>query len=411
MPKTGEFSGSQDLLLSRMPVSPGLRRWCSRGATSKARDMTARTTHRLFVQCALGVEALLKAELEEFGIVSSAAEGGVECRGDFKELAKICLSSRLAESVRVRLKEFEARQWSELEKKLRALPFRAFLPPKERVRVKVVCHKSKLWHSDAVKERVEGILQAHVGWKISDSEAAQLVHVRLDEDRVQVSLDASGERMHRRGYRTHVEKASLRETLAAALCLSLDPAAYSLDAPVLWDPFCGSGTIPLEMLSLCHGRLSGLDRVHAFQRWREYDAAAFAAQKAEFAADAREKARAPTLRALLSDVSRSAIESAQENARAAGFEAASEFFVGDVLQVAEKVPSGAFVLSNPPYGKRIEQAGAVKKLLGLLEKRADLRPVVILVGGAARDLVPKDRPALFRTKNGGIPVSARQLRG
>jgi putative N6-adenine-specific DNA methylase len=372
--------------------------------------MTARTTHRLFVQCALGVEALVQADLEEFGIVSRAAEGGVECRGDFKELVRICLSSRLAESVRVRLKEFEARQWSELEKKLRALPFRAFLPPKERVRVKVVCHKSKLWHSDAVKARVEGVLATHVGWKITDAEGAQLVHVRLDEDKVQVSIDASGERMHRRGYRTHVEKASLRETLAAALCLSLDRAAYATEAPVLWDPFCGAGTIPLEMLSLCHGRLPGVGRVHAFERWRDHDAPLLVAYKEEFLAEAREKARAPALRAICSDVSRSAVESAQENAQGAGLEGSCEFLAGDVVEIATKVPPGAFVLTNPPYGKRIEQAGAVKKLLSLLEKRADLRPVVILVGGAARDLVPQDRPALFRTKNGGIPVSARLLR-
>lgn len=372
--------------------------------------MIPTTSHRLFVQCALGVEPLLKAELAEFGIVSKEAEGGVECRGDFNLLTQVCLCSRVAESVRVRLKEFEARHFTDLEKKLRALPFRAFLKPKERVRVKVVCQKSKLWHSDAVKARVEGILRDHVGWKISESEAAQLVHVRLEEDRVQVSLDATGERMHRRGYRTRVEKASLRETLASALCLSLDRAAYSSEAPIVWDPFCGSGTIPLEMLSYCHGRLPGVDRTHAFERWRSHDAEAFRQQKTKLVESCPAKAPAPNLRAFCSDVSDSAIEAARENAKASGLEVACEFFVGDILEVAQKVPPGAFVLTNPPYGKRIEEAGAVKKLLSLLNKRPDLRPVVILVGGAARKLVPKDRPALFRTKNGGIPVSARLLR-
>lgn len=372
--------------------------------------MTVRTTHRLFVQCALGVEALLGAELLELGIVSKAVEGGVECRGDGNQLAQICLCSRVAESVRVRLKEFEARQFPELEKKLRALPFRAFLEPKSQVRVKVVCHKSKLWHSDAVKARVEGVLQTHVGWKVSDSENVQLVHVRLDEDRVQVSVDASGERMHRRGYRTHVDKASLRETLAAALCLSVDRLAYSGDAPVIWDPFCGAGTIPLEMLALGHGRLPGVDRGHAFEKWRDHDEAAFSALAAELTESSRLRARAPTLRAILSDRSASALAAAQENIKTAGFEDACECVVGDVMQVASKVPAGAFVLSNPPYGKRLDETGAVKKLLTLLGKRPDLRPVILLVGGAARDTIPKDRPALFRTKNGGIPVSARLLR-
>lgn len=362
------------------------------------------------MQCALGLEALLAAELFEFGITTKKVEGGVECRGDSKQLAQICLLSRVAESVRVRLKEFDARQFTELEKKLRALPFRAFLAEKSEVRVKVVCHKSKLWHSDAVKVRVEGVLAAHVGWKISDAETAHVVHVRLDEDHVQVSLDATGERMHRRGYRTQVGKASLRETLAAALCLSVDRSAYSGEAPVIWDPFCGAGTIPLEMLSLAHGRVPGASRAHAFEHFREHDQEAFSTLKAEVIQRHQETARAPTLRAILSDRSSAALSSAQENIKSAGFEAACECFVGDLLQVSTKVPQGAFVLSNPPYGKRLDETGAVKKLLALLDQRPDLRPVILLVGGAARDLIPKDRPALFRTKNGGIPVSARLLR-
>lgn len=362
------------------------------------------------MQCALGLEALLAAELLELGIATKKVDGGVECRADAGQLAQICLLSRVAESVRVRLKEFEAQAFTELEKKLRALPFRSFLAATSEVRVKVVCHKSKLWHSDAVKARVESVLQNHVAWKISETETADVVHVRLDEDRVQVSLDATGERLHRRGHRTQVGKASLRETLAAALCLSVDRSAYLKEAPVIWDPFCGAGTIPLEMLSLARGRVPGANRVHAFEHFREHDKEAFSTLKSDLIRRHEERAPAPALRAILSDRSAAALTLAEENMKSAGFESACEYLVGDVLQIAPKVPEGAFILSNPPYGKRLDETGATKKLLSLLERRPDLRPVILLLGGPARELVPKDRPALFRTKNGGIPVSARLLR-
>ncbi len=380
-----------------------------RGPGVKPRRMHASTTYRFFVQCALGLETLLGRELDQLGAPGKVALGGVECRGDGELLQKVCLLSRLAESVRLRLKEFEAREFSELEKKLRALPFRAYLAPGTRVRVKVVCHQSKLWHSGAVEERTLRVLSQHVGLEPSDAKGAQVIHVRLENDKVQVSLDASGERMHRRGDRKNVEKASLRETLAAALCLS-SPEVFEADGPrVLWDPFCGAGTIPLEMLAIAQGRMAGARRRHAFEAFRDHDAAAFEQLKSRLTLESRTHAPAADLRVILSDRSERAVRSARENIEEAGFSTACTLHVGDIEAILPHVPEGAFILTNPPYGKRIGEAGAVKKLLRAVDARPDLRPTVALVGGAAKQMVPKDRPALFRTKNGGLSVAARRL--
>src|SRR5690606_10927990 len=126
-------------------------------------------------------------------------EGGIEFRGTTEQLWKLCLGSRLTESVRIRLKSFKARQFSELSTELKKLPFRAFLPVGSACRVQVVCHKSRLWHSGAVQQRLEEVLTGHVGWVLSAQEDAQLVHLRFNEDEAQISLDAGRARLHRRG--------------------------------------------------------------------------------------------------------------------------------------------------------------------------------------------------------------------
>lgn len=370
------------------------------------------------MQCAIGLEELLLAELEAQGVVGRPASGGVECRGNAETLSTICLTSRVAESVRVRLKEFDAKEFGKLEQSLRALPFRAFLPAGTKVKVRVVCHHSRLWHSGAVRERVETVLKAHVGWEpTSDSDVIQVVHVRLDEDRVQVSLDATGERLSRRGYRRHVEKASVRETLAAALVrvvpseAKVDPSEVPAERPpIIWDPFCGAGTILLEALEVAHGRVAGSARQFAFERWRGHSQQELVELRSLLTERLLASAPAPALVAIGSDRDGKAISAATENAKAAGLESFCTFLQGDIDSVVDKIPRGARIATNPPYGKRIQEAGAMKKLLGVLSRRPDLAPVVVLVGGAARELVPKECPALFRTKNGGIPVSARLVR-
>lgn len=371
---------------------------------------TKATTSLFFLQCAPGLEGLLAREVGAWGIRGSEREGGIEVRGTREVLQRVCLRSRLADSVRLRFKEFPAHDFSQLSEGVRRLPLRAYLAEGTKVRLRAVCHKSRLFHSGAVEERVAQVLSGFAGLRVVFDEDAPYVHVRLSEDRVQISLEAAS-LLHRRGYREKVDRASLRETLAAALLLSSSEQAGASAAPALWDPFCGAGTIALEALHIAEGRFSGEKQVPAFFSWRDHDAALYSEWLEEERKVVFPGWFSAGLRVFGSDRSEASVALARENEKAGEFVGAAQLLSGDIEAIANQVPEGAFVVTNPPYGKRLEEARSIQKLFRVIKARQDLKPVIALVGGAARDAVPKDRPALFRTKNGGLPVSARLLRG
>lgn len=370
------------------------------------------TTYRLFVQCSLGLETVLSQELASFGLKSESVEGGVELRVSPEELVRICLRSRAAESVRVRLRPFMAHNFGELEQQLKKLPFRAFFERATPVAVRVSCHKSKLWHSDAVAERALSVLREHVGCRTDEAapeQQVQLVYLRLDNDEVQVSIDAGGLKMHQRGYRTLVERASLRETLAFALCSSALHLLPQDQRVNVWDPFCGAGTIGLELAHIKSGRVPGEHLRLSLQSWRGHDDEEFARILVELRRELSESPQVVGGRIasiICSDRSERAVATARKNAELAGL-AHLRFVTGDVLSVAEQIEAGTTIICNPPYGKRLSECEGVKRLVSLLHDRKDLRPVAILTGGAARDLIPKTWPAILRFKNGGLSVSVR----
>ncbi len=373
--------------------------------------MSEKSTHLLFAACAPGLEALLLSELLGFGRSVNPQVGGVELRGPLSTLYRVCLKSRIAESVRLRLKPFSARNFVDLKKELAKLPFRAFLAPGAQVSLHVTTEKSKLWHSQAVEERVKEVLSERAQLEVTSPAAGvQRIHVRVKDDEVQISLDAAGERMHRRGYRPYVGPASLRETLAFALfSTALERLGDSLAAPVLWDPFCGAGTIGLEALHFASGGLPGEARHHAFSAWRCFSQEDYDAARELCVREEGQSARLRSLRVIASDRDEKVLDLCAQNVSEAGFSASVQRIAGDVGEVAQKVPEGAFVVTNPPYGKRLESSRALSTLLTVLRRRPDLTPALVLVGGDARKRLPVSAPALFRTKNGGLSVSARLL--
>lgn len=366
------------------------------------------TSYLFFLQCSVGLEDLLLDEVKALGFRGQKDQGGVSVRAPLDGLYRLCLRSRLTESIRFRIKEFEAEDFPALKKEVEKAPLRAYLAPGAPVRVKVVSHKSRLWHSGAVKQRVEEVLTGRCGLVLDEGDDSHVVHVRVVENRVQLSLEAAGG-LHRRGYRSRVERASLRETLAAALVMASGARReHPGEDLFLWDPFCGAGTIVLEALHMSRGVPIERTESFAFTRFRNYDAEAYEALLSEERLVREPHFVAPVVQILGSDISESAVRAARGNYEE-GLFVRGEFLVGDIEELVQRVPAGAMILTNPPYGKRLHRGGGVKKLLAVLEQRRDLRPCVALLGGEARSAVPKSAPALFRTKNGGIPVSARLL--
>jgi putative N6-adenine-specific DNA methylase len=296
------------------------------------------------------------------------------------------------------------------------------------LRSRVTCRKSKLYHSDAVAQRVEaeivravpGVLVERAGEKETDdaddeeepmkgaSSAEQLIVVRVDHDRCTISADSSGDLLHRRGYRQAIAKAPLRETLAAAMLIG---AGYDASLPVA-DPMCGSGTLAIEAAMIARRMAPGLSRTFAAERWPETDKAAWAKARETARARILPKAAAPIL---ASDRDAGAIDAASANAKRAGVEHDIEFGV-QALSAFDAESERGLLIMNPPYGVRVGETKQLRDLYARLGQLAHERipgwDIALL--SADRGLERQTKLPLeeiFATKNGGIPVRLMCARG
>src|SRR5574338_23347 len=213
-----------------------------------------------FAVTAPGLDALTARELTALGLpVTDTEPGGVSFEADVDGLARANLWLRTASRVLVRVAEFHAHSFAELERHARKVPWDDFLAEGARPVFRVTSKKSKLYHQDAIAERLE----RWIGREASDDASEQLFIVRVHRDRVTISADASGELLHKRGYRLEAGKAPLRETLAAAMLLAI---GWDGSVPLV-DPFAGSGTIPIEAALIALGMAPGAGRAFAMDRW------------------------------------------------------------------------------------------------------------------------------------------------
>jgi len=277
--------------------------------------------------------------------------GGVTFRGSFADLMRANLHLRTASRVLARLgMPFLARDFDELRQKAARLPWERFLAPGQPVALRVTCHKSKLYHSDAVARVLALALADRLGQSSplvkTDEESdqpPQLIVVRLAEDRVTVSVDSSGTILHKRGYRLASAKAPLRETLAAGLLMA---SGWDLRSPLL-DPFCGSGTIPIEAALMALGIPPGIHRRFAFMDWPGFDQQLWTSIRTPSPIH-----HPPSLTILASDRDAGAIEMARQNAERAGVAQVIEFSQRAVSAI-EPSPGPGWVVTNPPYGQRV----------------------------------------------------------
>ncbi|OQA14265.1 MAG: Ribosomal RNA large subunit methyltransferase L [Chloroflexi bacterium ADurb.Bin360] len=291
--------------------------------------------------------------------------GGLEFAGSLRDLYRLNLHLRTASRVIVRLGEFYAAAFSELRTKASHLPWERYLRPGQPVAVRVTCHQSKLYHSDAVAERVLGAIGDRLGipaepaaWDEDSSEAPpQGVVVRLSNNMCTVSMDSSGALLHRRGYRLATAKAPLRETLAAAMLLA---SGWNMEAPLL-DPFCGSGTIPIEAALLAQRIAPGKIRRFAFMDWTSFEADLWTEEHA--AAIAAEREAMPLL--LASDRDAGAIRAAEANAGRAGIAGAITYTCQAVSAITPP-PGPGWVVTNPPYGVRVSADKDLRNLYAQL---------------------------------------------
>lgn len=387
---------------------------------------------QLFASTAPGLESIAAGELKSLRLRGRQEIGGVAFGGDLDQLYEANLWLRTASRVVARLGRFHASTFYELERRAKKLPWEEFLPANGRVRLRVTCRKSRLYHSDAVAERVLSAISRASSRSIEasgdgindegdDADHAdgtddretlphanggtQLFIVRIVHDEVEISADSSGDLLHRRGYRKEIAKAPLRETLAAAMVLA---SGWRRGEPLL-DPMCGSGTIPIEAAMIARGIAPGLRRGFQFMNWPGFDGGRWNG----IFERARESATQSIERIRGSDRDAGAIQAAAHNAERAGVADTLQFGVeaisGSIAQLEDVADGSGWILTNPPYGIRIGESEDLRDLyarLGVALKAKRGWRVGILTSDLA--LVRQTRLPLvprFNTRNGGIPVS------
>lgn len=371
----------------------------------------------VFVISAPGLEQILASELTALGITDGEViDGGVNLSISIDRLYELNLCLRTASRVTVRVAEFHASSFHELERRAKRIRWSEYLRPGSGVRFRVTCRKSRLYHSDAVGERFAEAVAVQVsGASVSsarlpqsgdadaddvDDEAAQLFIVRLTHDNCVVSADSSGELLHRRGYRQATGKAPLRETLAAAMVIG---SGWDSTVPLV-DPFCGSGTIPIEAALITRQIPPGMNRSFAFQKWPSYDNAKWTS----ILERARDRIRPAQSVILGSDRDAGAIQSARSNAERAGV---SEFvdFDTQAISSVDFPPAPGAIITNPPYGVRVGDRRALRNLYAQLgttiRSKARGYTVALLSADAMLEAaLGLPLTEVFRARNGGIPV-------
>lgn len=346
----------------------------------------------LFATAARGTEVALRDELREHRFRRVRADrGGVHFEGDLVEAGRACLESRIAVRILAKLGEFDAREQRGLYEGIRSFDWRTWLSPRHTLAVSSVSRDSALNHTqfiaqktkDAIVDQLRDQTGARPSVDLDDADVRVFVH--FVRDHATVYLDVSGESLHRRGYRARIGGAPLKETLAAAL---LRMSGWDRAQPLV-DPMCGSGTLVIEADLWARGIAPGiLRRRFGFERWPTHSPTdRTRMQELRDAARTRVKPEGPSIEG--SDVDARVLELARENAKAAGSTASFR-----VLPLSSfSPPSGARVITNPPYGERLDADEPFFAEMGQVFSALAGRDVDILAGTPAIERAMRLRPA------------------
>lgn len=309
----------------------------------------------LIAPCHFGLEAVLKREITDLGYdVTRVEDGRLTFLGDEEAVCRSNVFLRTAERILIKIGSFRAESYEELFQGTKALAWEEYIPADGKFWVtKAASVKSKLFSpSDiqsimkkAMVERLKSVYK--VSWF---EEAGESFPVRafLMKDEVTVALDTTGESLHKRGYRKLTAKAPIAENLAAALIM-LTPWKENR---ILIDPFCGSGTFPIEAAMMAANMAPGMNREFTAEKWKHLIAAKEWYDVMDEAAELVKTDTQTDIQAY--DIDESMVAIARENARLAGVESMIHFQKRSIDQMSHSKKYG-FIITNPPYGERIEE--------------------------------------------------------
>ena len=300
----------------------------------------------LFAIVSPGLETVCARELAALGLTElESVPGGIGFAGRLADLYRGNLHLRVASRLVVRFARFRCRAFPDLYRAATRLPWGRFIRPGTPLLCRVTCRNSRLIHTGRVAETLQAAADHALGQTAAPTNGhGQLLLARVIDDMVELSIDSSGELLHRRGYRTSVAAAPLRETLAAGILRLLD---WQGTEP-LADPLCGTGTFLLEGALLAANRAPGLQREFAFMAWPGYRPGLWSQLCQE-----AQRAERPCPAAFLGgDLDAEALAATRANLARAGF--TTEVVLRQGPLASQPVhPGGGLVVCNPPYGKRL----------------------------------------------------------
>jgi putative N6-adenine-specific DNA methylase len=319
-------------------------------------------TYELVVPCHFGLEAVTKREIYDLGYeITRVEDGRITFLGDAEAVCRANIFLRTAERVLLLIGRFRAETFDELFEGIKALPWEEYIPENGRFWVtKASSIKSKLFspsdiQSIAKKAMVERLKKSYaVNWFPEDG-APYPVRIFLLKDEVMVTLDTSGESLHKRGYRLMTSKAPITETLAASLIL-LTP--WRADR-ILVDPFCGSGTFPIEAAMIAANIAPGMNRSFTAEQWTNLIPKKMWTETVDEARDMINTEIQTDIQGF--DIDGDVVKAARENAKRAGVDALIHFQQRAVADLHHPKKYG-FVITNPPYGERLEDKKALPAL-------------------------------------------------
>lgn len=319
-------------------------------------------TFDLLVPCHFGLEAVLKREIYDLGYeITKVEDGRVTFEGDEEAICRANIFLRTAERVMIQVGRFKATTFEELFQGIKNLPWEEYIPEDGKFWVKKASSiNSKLFspsdiQSIAKKAMVERMKQKyHKEWFKEDG-AVYPVRIFLLKDEVTVALDTSGDSLHKRGYRTMTSKAPLTETLAASLIM-LTP--WRKDR-ILVDPFCGSGTFPIEAAMIAANVAPGMNRDFTAEEWTNLIDRKLWYECVKEAEDMIDTTVKVDIQGY--DIDGDVIKAARENAKRAGVEHMIHFQQRAVADLSHPKKYG-FIITNPPYGERLEDKADLPEL-------------------------------------------------
>ena len=323
----------------------------------------------LIAPCHFGLESVLKREITDLGYeVTQVEDGRVTFLGDAEAVCRANIFLRTAERILIKAGNFHAETFEELFQGTKSIPWEAFIPEDGKFWItKAASVKSKLFSPSDIqsimkKAMVERLKEVyHIEW-FKESGQSFPVRVFLMKDEVTVALDTTGESLHKRGYRKLTAKAPIAENLAAAL-LMLTPWKKER---ILVDPFCGSGTFPIEAAMMAAGIAPGMNRSFTAESWRHLIPARQWYDTVEEATELMDPDVDTDIQGY--DIDDTMVSIARENARLAGVDKLIHFQKRGVDQLSHSKKYG-FIVTNPPYGERLEEKQNLPALYRVIGER------------------------------------------